>query len=101
MPSRLSGPVRVTPQQARSARMFAQFLQGAAELFAGLRSEATTMQRITKRSGASIREFGGNCNVSNLCLRHKACLDFKVCSLIRACLLVCLRPRLRLCYLLQ
>src|ERR1700749_3838552 len=49
-----SSAVRVAPQQERSARRFAGFLQAAAELFAEVGFEATTMQAIADRSGSSI-----------------------------------------------
>jgi len=49
-----SSPVRVSPQQERSARRFAGFLEAAAELFAELGYEATTMQAIADRSKSSI-----------------------------------------------
>jgi AcrR family transcriptional regulator len=49
-----SSPIRVTPQQKRSARRLATFLQAAAELFAEIGFEATTMQAIADRSKSSI-----------------------------------------------
>ncbi len=50
----LSSSVRVAPQQERSARRLAGFLQAAAELFAEAGFEATTMQAIADRSNSSI-----------------------------------------------
>jgi AcrR family transcriptional regulator len=49
-----SSPVRVAPQQKRSARRLAAFLRAAAELFAEIGFEATTMQAIADRSKSSI-----------------------------------------------
>ncbi len=54
VPSTLSRLVRVTPQQQRSARRLAGFLETAAELFAEVGFEAATMQAIADRSGSSI-----------------------------------------------
>lgn len=54
VPSISSNPVRVAPQQERAARRLAGFLQAAAELFAELGFEATTMQAIADRSTSSI-----------------------------------------------
>jgi AcrR family transcriptional regulator len=54
VPSISSSSVRVSPQQERSARRLAGFLQAAAELFAELGYEATTMQAIADRSKSSI-----------------------------------------------
>ena len=54
MPSISSGPVRVAPQQDRSARRLAGILRAAAELFAAVGYEATTMQAIADRSDSSI-----------------------------------------------
>jgi len=54
MPSISSSPIRVAPQQDRSARRLAGFLQAAAELFAAVGYEATTMQAIADRSDSSI-----------------------------------------------
>ena len=54
MPSISSSSVRVAPQQDRSARRLAAFLQAAAELFAAIGYEATTMQAIAERSDSSI-----------------------------------------------
>jgi AcrR family transcriptional regulator len=54
VPSNLSNPVRVAPQQERSARRLAGFLDAAAELFASDGYEATTMTVIAERSGSSI-----------------------------------------------
>jgi len=49
-----SRAVRVAPQQERSARRLAGFLQAAAELFSEIGFEATTMQAIADRSNSSI-----------------------------------------------
>jgi AcrR family transcriptional regulator len=49
-----SSSVRVAPQQERSARRLAGFLQAAAELFSEIGFEATTMQAIADRSNSSI-----------------------------------------------
>lgn len=46
--------VRVAPQQERSARRLAHFLEVAAELFAEVGYDAATMTAIAERSGASI-----------------------------------------------
>ena len=54
VPSISSSPMRVAPQQDRSARRLAGFLQAAAELFAAVGYEATTMQAIADRSDSSI-----------------------------------------------
>ena len=54
VPSSSSSSVRVAPQQERSARRLAGFLQSAEELFAEMGFEATTMQAIADRSGSSI-----------------------------------------------
>ena len=54
MPSISSSPVRVAPQQERSARRFAGFLDAAAELFAEVGYEAATMTAVAERSGSSI-----------------------------------------------
>ncbi len=54
VPSISSSSVRVAPQQERSARRLAGFLQAAAELFAEVGFDATTMQAIADRSGSSI-----------------------------------------------
>jgi AcrR family transcriptional regulator len=54
MPSTLSSSIRVAPQQDRSTRRLAGFLQAAGELFAALGYEATTMQAIAERSDSSI-----------------------------------------------
>jgi AcrR family transcriptional regulator len=54
VPSISSSPIRVAPQQERSARRLAGFLEAAAGLFAELGFEATTMQAIADRSGSSI-----------------------------------------------
>jgi AcrR family transcriptional regulator len=54
MPSISSSPIRVAPQQDRSARRLAGFLQAAAELFATVGYETTTMQAIADRSDSSI-----------------------------------------------
>ncbi|MGC8551078.1 MAG: TetR/AcrR family transcriptional regulator [Acidobacteriaceae bacterium] len=49
-----SRSVRITPQQERSERRLARFLDAAAELFAKLGFEPTTMQAIADCSGSSI-----------------------------------------------
>jgi AcrR family transcriptional regulator len=49
-----SSSVRAAPQQERSARRLAGFLQAAAALFAEIGFEATTMQAIADRSESSI-----------------------------------------------
>jgi AcrR family transcriptional regulator len=49
-----SSSVRVAPQQERSARRLAGFLQAAAELFSEIGFEATTMQAIADRRHSSI-----------------------------------------------
>jgi AcrR family transcriptional regulator len=49
-----SSVVRVAPQQERSARRLAGFLQAAADLFTEIGFEATTMQAIADRSKSSI-----------------------------------------------
>jgi AcrR family transcriptional regulator len=54
MPSVLSNPVRVAPQQKRSERRLAAFLDAAAALFVEVGYEATTMTAIAKRSASSI-----------------------------------------------
>ena len=54
MPSISSSPIRVAPQQDRSTRRLAGFLQAAGELFAAVGYEATTMQAIADRSDSSI-----------------------------------------------
>jgi AcrR family transcriptional regulator len=54
MPSVLSNPVRVAPQQKRSERRLAAFLDAAAALFAEVGYEATTMTAIAERSASSI-----------------------------------------------
>ena len=54
MPSVSSNPVRVAPQQKRSARRLAAFLDAAATLFAEVGYEAATMTAIAERSGSSI-----------------------------------------------
>ena len=54
MPSISSNPVRVAPQQERSARRFAGFLDAAADLFAEVGYEAATMTAVAERSGSSI-----------------------------------------------
>ena len=46
--------MRVAPQQERSARRLTAFLDAAAELFAELGYDATTMTAIAERSGSSI-----------------------------------------------
>lgn len=52
--STLSNGVRVAPQQDRSARRLAGFLDAAAELFAEVGFEAATMTAIAERTGSSI-----------------------------------------------
>jgi AcrR family transcriptional regulator len=54
VPSISSSSIRVAPQQERSTRRLAGFLQAAAELFADAGFEATTMQAIADRSHSSI-----------------------------------------------
>jgi hypothetical protein len=54
MPSILSSPVRVAPQQERSTRRLAGFLDAAAELFAEVGYEAATMTAVAERSGSSM-----------------------------------------------
>jgi AcrR family transcriptional regulator len=49
-----SNPVRVAPQQERSARRLAGFLHAAAELFVQVGYEAATMTAVAERSGSSI-----------------------------------------------
>jgi AcrR family transcriptional regulator len=54
MPSISSNPVRVAPQQERSTRRLAGFLDAAAELFVEIGYEAATMTAVAERSGSSI-----------------------------------------------
>src|ERR1700729_1820409 len=54
MPSTLSNSIRVAPQQQRSSRRLASFLEAAAELFVEVGYEATTMTAIAERGGSSI-----------------------------------------------
>ena len=54
MTSNLSSSIRVAPQQERSSRRLASFLDAAAELFVEVGYEATTMTAIAERSGSSI-----------------------------------------------
>jgi AcrR family transcriptional regulator len=54
VPSISSSSIRAAPQQERSARRLAAFLQAAAELFSEIGFEATTMQAIADRSNSSI-----------------------------------------------
>ena len=54
MSSNLSNSIRVAPQQERSSRRLTSFLDAAAELFAEVGYEATTMTAIAQRSGSSI-----------------------------------------------
>jgi AcrR family transcriptional regulator len=54
MTSVSSNPVRVAPQQQRSERRLAAFLDAAAALFAEVGYEAATMTEIAERSGSSI-----------------------------------------------
>jgi AcrR family transcriptional regulator len=49
-----SNAVRVAPQQERSTRRLAGFLESAAELFVEVGYEATTMTAVAERSGSSI-----------------------------------------------
>src|ERR1700749_2535748 len=54
MPSISSNAVRVAPQQERSMRRLANFLDAAAELFVEVGYEAATMNEVAERSGSSI-----------------------------------------------
>jgi AcrR family transcriptional regulator len=54
VPSISSNPVRVAPQQERSTRRLAGFLDAAAELFVEVGYEAATMTAVAERSGSSI-----------------------------------------------
>ncbi len=54
MTSNLSSSIRVAPQQERSSHRLASFLNAAAELFAEVGYDATTMTAIAERSGSSI-----------------------------------------------
>ncbi|HCT60429.1 MULTISPECIES: TetR/AcrR family transcriptional regulator [Acidobacterium] len=54
MPSISSNSIRVAPQQERSARRLAAFLEAAEALFAEHGFEAATMQAIADRSASSI-----------------------------------------------
>lgn len=54
MPSISSTSVRAEPQQERSTRRLASFLDAAADLFVEAGFEAATMTAIAERSGASI-----------------------------------------------
>jgi len=54
VPSISSNPVRVAPQQERSTRRLAGFLEAAAELFVEVGYEAATMTAVAERSGSSI-----------------------------------------------
>jgi AcrR family transcriptional regulator len=54
MPSTSSRSVRVEPQQERSTKRLAGFLEAAAELFGAVGFEAATMQAIADRGGSSI-----------------------------------------------
>src|ERR1700743_3682559 len=54
MPSISSNPVRIAPQQERSVRRLAGFLDAAAELFVEVGYEAATMTAVAERSGSSI-----------------------------------------------
>src|ERR1700743_1333140 len=54
MASTLSNPVRVKPQQERATLRLANFLDVAADLFAEIGYEATTMTAIAERSGSGI-----------------------------------------------
>src|SRR4029077_6110355 len=55
MSSTLSNSIRVAPQQERSSRRLASFLDAAAELFVEVGYEGNTMTAIAGRRGASIR----------------------------------------------
>jgi AcrR family transcriptional regulator len=59
MPSILSNPVPVSPQQERSTRRLAGFLDAAAELFVEGSYEAATMTAVAEPLGSSI---GALCN---------------------------------------
>src|SRR6202453_3511488 len=61
MPSVLSNPVRVAPQQQRSERRLAAFLDAAAALFAEVGYEAAMMTAIAERSGSSIGALYNYC----------------------------------------
>ena len=54
MSSISSNAVRVAPQQERSTRRLAGFLESAAELFVEVGYEAATMTAVAERSGSSI-----------------------------------------------
>ena len=54
MSSISSNPVRVAPQQERSTRRLAGFLDAAAELFVEVGYEAATMTAVAERNGSSI-----------------------------------------------
>ena len=54
MPSISSNAVRVAPQQERSTRRLAGFLDVSAELFVEVGYEAATMTAVAERSGSSI-----------------------------------------------
>jgi AcrR family transcriptional regulator len=54
MPSISSNPIRVAPQQERSTRRLAGFLEAAAELFVEVGYEAATMTAVAERSASSI-----------------------------------------------
>src|ERR1700740_63688 len=54
VPSLSSKSIRVAPQQERSERRLAGFLEEAAKLFAEVGYEAATMTEIAERSGSSI-----------------------------------------------
>ena len=54
MPSHSSTVVRRSPQQDRSTRRVATFLEAAETLFAELGFEAATMTAIAERAGSSI-----------------------------------------------
>jgi AcrR family transcriptional regulator len=57
MPSISSNPIRVAPQQERSTRRLAGFLEAAAELFVEVGYEAATMTAVAERSGSSIGDL--------------------------------------------
>src|ERR1700756_1860037 len=57
MPSISSNPVRVAPQQERSMRRLAGFLDAAAELFVEVGYEAATMTAVAERAGLFIERI--------------------------------------------
>src|ERR1700676_3691138 len=54
MPSIASNPIRVAPQQERSTRRLAGFLEAGAALFVEVGYEAATMTAVAEQSGSSI-----------------------------------------------